>query len=54
MVTTNLYLFLLAGNLISVAFSLCEAGKGGSTAHAAKLVFLHLKNAAMLLIGLFR
>ena len=32
---------------------LCEAGKVGSTAHAAHLVFLHFKNAAMLLIGLF-
>jgi len=51
MVITNLYLVLSAGKLISV--SLCEAGKGGSTAHAAQLGFLRLKNA-ILLIGLFR
>jgi len=54
MVITNLYFFLAAGNLIFVAVSLCEAGMGGNTAHAAQLVFLHFKNAAVLLIGLCR
>jgi hypothetical protein len=48
MVVTNLYLILSAGNLISVAVRLCEAGKGGSTAQAAQLVFFfYFKNFAV-------
>jgi len=47
-IITNLYLFLSAGNLISVAVSLCEAGKGGSTAHTAQLVFFFFSISKML------